>query len=375
MSGDWGSHETSPFERLDHAAFYNISGGPKFTYRTHHVSPFAEILAGGHRLTPELFHPDDEFGFMAGGGIDVNITRHFAFRLIRADYVYSNHQFGSSPAVPPTDLRGVRLQSGVVFMFGGGPAVIAHTVVAPPAPPPPPPVAPVTPVIDPPTVTCSANPAEVNPGESSSITANATSPQNRPLTYSYSSTAGSISGTSPTTTLSTAGAASGVITVTCSVEDDKGNMSSQTAQVMVAAPAVAAKPATTPLCSVTFDRDDRRPARVDNEAKACLDDIALNLQRSADATLGVIGNSAAQGGSNKLAAQRAVNTKAYLVTEKGIDPTRIATYTGTQNANLVSTTLIPPGATLDTTGDTAVDENQFKASSHAAGHGSRVLSH
>ena len=38
----------------------------------------------------------------------------------------------------------------------------------------------------PPTVGCSANPSTVNPGDSSTITANGVSPQNRPLTYSYS---------------------------------------------------------------------------------------------------------------------------------------------------------------------------------------------
>ena len=41
------------------------------------------------------------------------------------------------------------------------------------------------------------------------------SPQNRPLTYSYSASAGSVTGSDSTATLSTAGAAPGTITVTC----------------------------------------------------------------------------------------------------------------------------------------------------------------
>ncbi len=63
---------------------------------------------------------------------------------------------------------------------------------------------------------------------------------------------------------------------------------------------------------------------MDNEGKACLDDLALNLQRSTDAKLYVVGN-AASGEKNgpKLAAERAVNTKDYLVKEKGIDASRI----------------------------------------------------
>ncbi len=42
---------------------------------------------------------------------------------------------------------------------------------------------------EPPTISCSANPTTINPGESATITATAVSPQNRPLTYSYTATA------------------------------------------------------------------------------------------------------------------------------------------------------------------------------------------
>ena len=215
---------------------------------------------------------------------------------------------------------------------------------------------------EPPTVSCSANPSSVNPGDSSTITANGVSPQNRPLTYSYSATAGSVTGNTSTATLSTTGAAPGTITVTCNVVDDKGQTASQTTTVTVNAPAPPPAPTTSNLCSINFDRDKRRPTRVDNEAKACLDDISLNLQRSSDAKLAVVGNAA--GGErlgNKLAAERAVNTKDYLVKEKGIDASRVAVYTGTQDGKTVTTTLIPAGATLDNTGITAVDETAVKA--------------
>jgi hypothetical protein len=94
---------------------------------------------------------------------------------------------------------------------------------------------------------------------------------------------------------------------------------------------------------------------VDNEGKACLDQVALSLQGSADAKLVLIGSAAAgEKGANKLAAERAVNTKAYLVGEKGIDSSRITVYTGTQDGKTVTTTLVPAGATFDATGDTQV---------------------
>ena len=208
---------------------------------------------------------------------------------------------------------------------------------------------------EPPTVSCTANPATVLSGDPSTITAIGISPQNRPLTYSYRSTSGSVSGSGATVTLSTVGAPFGAVGVTCTVVDDKGQTASGTTSVTVAAPVVAAKPVTSDLCPVRFDRDPRRPARVNNEGKACLDEIALNLQRNSDAQLAVVGN-AASGEKNgkKLSTERAVNTKAYLVTGKGIDSSRITVYTGSQDGKVVSTTLIPAGATFDSTGDTPV---------------------
>jgi len=217
---------------------------------------------------------------------------------------------------------------------------------------------------EPPTISCSANPSSLNPGDSSTITASGVSPQNRPLTYSYSATAGSISGTSSTATLSTAGAAPGSITITCNVVDDKGQTASSTTSVTVIAPPPPPAPTTSALCSVSFERDKRRPTRVDNEAKACLDDIALKLQSSSDATLAIVGNKASNETKKteaEFAAERAVNAKLYLTTDKGIDASRIKVYTGSSDAKTDTTTLIPAGATFDSTGDTPVDESAVTA--------------
>jgi hypothetical protein len=219
----------------------------------------------------------------------------------------------------------------------------------------------VSPIL-PPTVGCSATPSTVNPGDPSTITANGVSPQNRPLTYSYSASAGSISGNTSTATLSTAGVAPGTITVTCNVVDDKGQTASQQTTVTVSAPQAPPAPTTTALCTINFDRDKRRPSRVDNEAKACLDDIALSAQRDSAAKLAITGNSEpSEKMASKVAAERAVNEKAYLVGEKGLDASRISVYTGTAGTKTAATTIIPAGATLDTTGLTPVDETAVKA--------------
>jgi outer membrane protein OmpA-like peptidoglycan-associated protein len=216
----------------------------------------------------------------------------------------------------------------------------------------------------PPTVGCSANPSTVNVGDSSTITANGVSPQNRPLTYSYSATAGSISGDTSTATLTTTGVAPGTITVTCNVVDDKGQTASQQTTVTVNALPITQPTVinTTSLCTINFDKDAKRPTRVDNEAKACLDDIALNAQRDPNAKLAITGNAASgEKDGPKLAAWRAVHTKEYLVTDKGVDASRISLYTGTTDGKTAATTLVPTGATLNTDGLTPVDESTLNA--------------
>jgi hypothetical protein len=231
---------------------------------------------------------------------------------------------------------------------------------------------------EPPTLSCSVNPTTIKPGDSATVTAQGVSPQNRPLTYTFTTSAGQVSGTGNTATLTTTGAPAGTITITGNVSDDKGQTASCTATVNVEAPPPPPVPKTQTLCSINFDRDTKRPARVDNEAKACLDDVALNLQRQADATAVLVGDKAsatpvpknkkAAKAVEELAAQRAVNTKAYLVTEKGIDASRISVRTGTADANQVQNYLVPTGATFDNDvpGTTPVDESAITVQTRKA---------
>ncbi|HEY0760475.1 MAG TPA: hypothetical protein VGD59_14585 [Acidisarcina sp.] len=220
---------------------------------------------------------------------------------------------------------------------------------------------------EPPTVSCSANPTSVKPGDTSTITAMGVSPQNRPLTYTFSTSAGQINGSGSTATLSTTGAPAGSITVTCNVADDKNQTASSTTTVNVEAPVVAAAPKSTALCTINFERDTKRPARVDNEAKACLDSVALSAKGQADATIVVVGE-AASDEKPTLAAQRGVNTKAYLTTEQGVDASRVTVRTGTKGTKEVESYLVPAGATFDTDmpGTTMVDESTVKAQSRMA---------
>jgi hypothetical protein len=233
---------------------------------------------------------------------------------------------------------------------------------------------------EPPTISCAAIPSTIKPGETAAIKATAMSPQNRPLTYSYSVSAGTVSGSGSEATFNSTGAPTGAADVTCKVSDDKGQMATASTTVTIVAPYIPPAPHTQALCSVSFDKDMKRPSRVDNEAKACLDDVALSLQKSPDAKAVIVGESTAdekakQAKAEKieakkkhpkpvedLAAARAVNTKEYLVTEKGIDASRVSVATSAADGRKVEDYLVPSGATFadDVQGTTAVNETVVK---------------
>jgi outer membrane protein OmpA-like peptidoglycan-associated protein len=233
---------------------------------------------------------------------------------------------------------------------------------------------------EPPTISCSASPSTIKPGDMATVTATGVSPQNRPLTYSFSATSGSISGSGATASFSSTGAPTGPVGITCNVTDDKGQTATANTSVTITAPYVAPIPHSQALCSISFSKDTKRPTRVDNEAKACLDEVALDLQKQTDAKAVVVGNSDAKE-KEKLAkeekaaekhkhlkvvdpaTERAVNTKDYLVTEKGIDASRISVATSTTDEQSAQDYLVPSGATFtaDVTGTTPVDESAVKA--------------
>jgi hypothetical protein len=232
---------------------------------------------------------------------------------------------------------------------------------------------------EPPTISCSASPTTIKPGDTSTITSVATSPQNRPLTYSYSASAGSVSGTGTTAEFSSAGAPTGAVGITCNVADDKGHSATSNTNVSIEAPPPPPQPHTQALCSISFSNDKQRPTRVDNEAKACLDQVALDLKQQADAKAVVVGESDDKEKAKtakeekyaehhkrakveEFAAQRAVNAKEYLVTDQGIDGSRISVATVPTDGQTVQNYLVPAGADFssDVSGTTPVDETTVK---------------
>jgi outer membrane protein OmpA-like peptidoglycan-associated protein len=228
---------------------------------------------------------------------------------------------------------------------------------------------------EPPTVSCVASPSTLNPGDKSTVTATGVSPQNRPLTYSYSVApgTGSISGSGAMASYDSAGAPTGAVAITCNVTDDKGQSASASASVTITKPYVKPIPHVSALCPISFDNDKARPTRVNNEAKACLDQVTDALKNDPAATVVVVGEANAmekmppKGKHAKVkdfASERAVNTKDYLVNEEqsGVDASRISVRTGTEDSQTVQDYLVPAGATFenDVQGTTVVDESAVK---------------
>jgi len=182
-STHWGSGESTLFGKLDDAGLTNLSFGPKVTFRSRHFSPFLEVLVGDHRFMPEAFHHVNKLGFMAGGGLDLNLSRHVAWRMFRADYAASSYRYGPATTTPSTDLSGVRLQTGIVFMFGGDDRKET-----------------------PPGASCSVQPVEVLAGEPVTATAVGSNfNPKRTVKYAWSGTGTKIDGSSASIQVDTTG--------------------------------------------------------------------------------------------------------------------------------------------------------------------------
>ena len=431
--------------------FFTASGGVIYRAPVEKITPFVHLLVGGADVGGPTHQPYTwGTALTAGGGLDLEISHHWAIRMVQADYEPMHVNFGPRNEVwrGVADIdKSVRLSAGIVYhigdqtppppvtlslavsptsVFAGDPVTATATpgnlnpklnavygwsgtgvtgtgtnaTVATAA------LAPGTYTVsatvkegkpgkeglkpgqsadatatftvkafEPPTVSCAADPTTIKPGETSNISTTGMSPQNRPLTYSYSATGGSVSGTGNSAVFSSNGAPTGTVTVTCNVSDDKDHTATATTSITILAPYVPPVLHAEALPPLPFDADS---ARVNNEAKAILDGMALTLQKSPDTKLAVVGESTAAEKAKAekmakrshkkgaipadLAAQRAVNVKDYLVKEKGIDASRISVGTGTSDEQKVEVYTVPAGANFsaDVQGVTPVDESAVK---------------
>ena len=235
-------------------------------------TPFAHALVGGARTHGngwlEYYTPGTwSLDVTAGGGLDVELGRHWAYRIFQADYEFMNPDFGTrydyygnAYHVGTVDVNALRLSTGIVYHIGSVAPPVPVTLACSASPASVFPGDPVTvtatasglnpkrkavyswfgdgvtgdgptatvatgtlapgdytvkatvtegskqwqtancsasytiKAFEPPTISCSASPSTINPGDTSTVTAIGVSPQNRPLTYSYSAAAGTITG-------------------------------------------------------------------------------------------------------------------------------------------------------------------------------------
>ncbi len=217
---------------------------------------------------------------------------------------------------------------------------------------------------NPPQVSCSANPATVQSGTPSTITCSCSSPDNSadyPVSASitgWSASAGKATGSGNSATLDTAGAPAGPVTVTATCTDSRGLSSNGTANVSVENP--PPPPQASKLNECTYV-NKAKPARVDNACKAALDDYALRLQRDADAKGVIVGNKGAKEKAKNLGGQRAANVKEYMTKEKGIDPARLETRSGSADSATTEQWIVPAGATFNEPGTEPVAEKPTPA--------------
>ena len=88
----------------------------------------------------------------------------------------------------------------------------------------------------PPTISCSASPATVRAGEKSTITSTASDPDNDPVTISYTSTGGTVTGSGTTAQFDSTGQRAGTYTITCHADDGRGGTADATTTVEVQPP-------------------------------------------------------------------------------------------------------------------------------------------
>ena len=162
--------------------------------RTNKATFFVEGLGGGTRLSSPNLTTDVSKAAAGGAGVEFWLTKHIAWRVAEADYLYQTH--------PAQDLgrtgtfNGLRLRSGLVFGLGS----LEQAVT--------------------PTASCSVQPSEVMVGEplTATVSGNKFNPKHT-VTYSWSGNG--VTGKGAAASIDTANAAPGSYTVTATVTDPK----------------------------------------------------------------------------------------------------------------------------------------------------------
>ena len=95
--------------------------GPRYSLHLGKLSPFGQVLVGGAHATGDLTvvrfgvsEPANSFAMLAGGGLDVELTRHWAVRVAQVDYFLTRFSNGTND-----HQNNLRAGGGIVYRFGG----------------------------------------------------------------------------------------------------------------------------------------------------------------------------------------------------------------------------------------------------------------
>jgi len=186
-----------------------VAGGPRFMWRTEGMNFFLHGLVAYNRLSvTDTPSPSNTVSPIVGGGMDLPITKKFAFRVFEVDYIWATHHYPdlASPEFPSLrrpEQKAVRLRTGIVVNWGGAE-----------------PVAPVA--------ACSVQPTEVMIGEplTATVTASNFNPKHT-VSYSWSANGGKVSGKDTTASIDTNDLAPGAYTITAHVTDPKAKKANE----------------------------------------------------------------------------------------------------------------------------------------------------
>ncbi len=226
---------------------FTVMFGPRVSFRDHgRLTPFLQVLGGVahaddvtldgcsapiYACTPLL--AQTAFTMTAGGGLDYRLNHRLALRLFQAEYLLTRFRDPTSATGADGWQSNMRLSAGVVFRFGGNPA-----------PPPPPPN-------HPPITSCSADKTTVyvGSGDFVMVRADASDPDNDPLTFSWTVNGGAVEGNGPQARWNSSGANPGTYTVKVRVDDGRGGWADCSSSI-----SVEQRPNRPPTMSCAADR-------------------------------------------------------------------------------------------------------------------------
>jgi len=197
------------------------------------------------------------------------------------------------------------------------------------------------------------------------------------MTYNWSTTGGTWSGSGPSGTVNAISADAGnTITVTGTATTDRpgGNPAtlSSTCTASVSVPQVQKCAIIEDWGECTFEKNPKKPWRVDNDCKDVLDKLSLRLQQMPGGKVDIVGytNEKEVITEKTLGSQRSVNVKYYLTTDgpNKADASRIQPRDGGTKGQATHFYYVPEGCLQSgqTEEGTVVDETAVQPQSRNA---------